>query len=80
MTKTQHKRTAVASVFQNGISQNTKCAKRDSFHREGHICYTMWLAMGVYNAPCSLITQFLRYSSPLIIQTVLSQIPQSKYL
>ena len=37
MTKTQHKRTAVASMFQNGISQNTKCAKRDGFRREGHI-------------------------------------------
>ena len=24
-------------MFQNGISQNTKCAKRDGFRREGHI-------------------------------------------
>ena len=40
MTKTWHKRTAVASMFQNGISRNTKCAKRDGFCREGHIyCY-----------------------------------------
>ena len=39
MTKTQYKRTAVASMFQNGISQNTKCAERDGFRREGHICY-----------------------------------------
>ena len=31
MTKTQHKRTAVASMFQNGISQYTKCAKRTIF-------------------------------------------------
>ena len=38
MTKTQHKRTAVASMFENGISRNTKCAKRDGFRREGHIC------------------------------------------
>ena len=37
MTKTQHKRTAVASMFQNGVSRNTKCAERDGFHREGHI-------------------------------------------
>ena len=37
MTKTWHKRTAVASIFQNGISQNTKCAESYSFHREGHI-------------------------------------------
>ena len=37
MTKTQHKRTAVASMLQNGISQNTKCAERASFRREGHI-------------------------------------------
>ena len=37
MTKTRHKRTAVASMFQNGISQNTKCAERDGFRREGHI-------------------------------------------
>ena len=36
MTKTQHKRTAVASMFQNGISRSTKCAERDGFHREGH--------------------------------------------
>ena len=38
MTKTQHKRTAVASMFHNGISWNTKCAERDGFCREGHIC------------------------------------------
>ena len=31
MTKSQHKRTAVASMFQNGISQNTKCAIRTVF-------------------------------------------------
>ena len=40
MTKTWHKRTAVASMFQNGISWNTRCAERDGFHREGHI-YTL---------------------------------------
>ena len=28
----------MASMFQNGISRNTKCAKRDGFRREGHIC------------------------------------------
>ena len=28
--------TAVASMFQNGISRNTRCAKRDGFRREGH--------------------------------------------
>ena len=38
MTKTQHKKTAVASVFQNGISRNAKCAERDGFRRECHIC------------------------------------------
>ena len=37
VTKTQHKRTAVASMFYNGISRNSKCAKRDSFCRQGHI-------------------------------------------
>ena len=37
MTKTRHKGTAVASMFQNGISRNTKCAERDGFRREGHI-------------------------------------------
>ena len=36
MTKARHKRTAVASMFQNGISRNTKCAERDGFCREGH--------------------------------------------
>ena len=37
MTKTQHKRTAVALMFQNGISRNTKCAEGTVFfHREGH--------------------------------------------
>ena len=36
MIKKQHKRTAVASLFQNGISQNAKCAKRDGFCRAGH--------------------------------------------
>ena len=39
MTKTQHKKTAVASMFQNGISVNTKCAERDGFCRVGHILY-----------------------------------------
>ena len=42
MTKTQHKRTAVASMFQNGISQNTKCAEGDGFHKESHIYYTVY--------------------------------------
>ena len=37
MTKTRHNKTAVASMFQNGISQNTKCVERDGFRREGHI-------------------------------------------
>ena len=37
MTKTRHKRTAVALMFQNGISRNTKCAERDGFRTEGHI-------------------------------------------
>ena len=37
MTKTRHKRTVVASMFQNDISQNNKCAERDGFRRDGHI-------------------------------------------
>ena len=37
MTKAQHKRTALASMLQNSISRNTKCAERDGFHREDHI-------------------------------------------
>ena len=37
MTKTWHRRTVVASMFQNGISQNTECAKRDGFRGAGHI-------------------------------------------
>ena len=37
MTKIQHKRTAVASMFQNGISRNTKCAVRNSFHRDMYV-------------------------------------------
>ena len=37
MIKIQHKRTAVASMFQNGISRNTKCAEKDGFRRAGHI-------------------------------------------
>ena len=48
MTKTRHKRTAVASMFQNSISRNAKCAKRDDFCREGHIC--------IYNFGCGLLT------------------------
>ena len=37
MTKTQHKKTEVASMFQNGISWNTKFAIRDGFHRDSRI-------------------------------------------
>ena len=38
ITKTQHKRTPVASMCQNDISQNTICAVRDGFHkRQSHI-------------------------------------------
>ena len=37
MTKAQHKRTVVASMFQNGISRSTKCAEKDGFCRAGHI-------------------------------------------
>ena len=49
MTKTQHKRTAVASMFQNGISQNTKCAERDGFCREGHILHFNSHRSGFWN-------------------------------
>ena len=45
MTKTWHERTAVASMFQNGISRNTKCAERDGFRRVGHINYINWIDM-----------------------------------
>ena len=38
MTKSQHKGTTAASMFQNGISRNTKCAVRDGFRRDSHIC------------------------------------------
>ena len=41
MTKSQHKRTAVASMFQNGVSWNTKCADRDGFRRDSHIYIVM---------------------------------------
>ena len=34
--------TAVASMFQNGISRNTKCVERDCFRREGHIYSYSW--------------------------------------
>ena len=37
MIKSQHKRTAAASMFQNGISRNIKCAVKDGFHRDSHI-------------------------------------------
>ena len=46
VTKSQHKRTTVASCheFQNGISQNTKCAIKDGFCRDSHILvvYSMY--------------------------------------
>ena len=48
MTKTRHKKTAVASMFQNGISRNTKCAKRDGFHREGHIYIDIYIYIYIY--------------------------------
>ena len=47
MTKTRHKRTAVASMFQNGISRNTKCAEKDGFRRAGHI-YLFTVYLGEY--------------------------------
>ena len=36
MTKVQQKRTAMVSMFQNDISQSTKCSVRDGFHRDSH--------------------------------------------
>ena len=27
-------------MFQNGVSQNTKCAIKDGFYRDNHIFYT----------------------------------------
>ena len=42
MTKSQHKRTAAASMFQNGISQNTKCAVRDGFRRDSHKSFSIY--------------------------------------
>ena len=56
MTKTLHKRTAVASMFQNGISQNTRCAERDGFRREGHIYIIIMMCKVCY---CICSTWFL---------------------
>ena len=33
----QHRRATAASMFQNGISQNTKCDNLDSFPKSSHI-------------------------------------------
>ena len=59
MTQSQHKRTAVVSMVQNSIFQNTKCAIRDGFKfcRDSHIYvfanmlitlpkYFYWLQIG----------------------------------
>ena len=42
MTKTQHKRTAAASMFQMGISRNTKYAVRDGFRKDSHIVIPLY--------------------------------------
>ena len=38
MATMKHRRTTVASIFQNGISQNTKCANKYGFHKFSHMC------------------------------------------
>ena len=62
MTKSQHKRTAAASMFQNGISRNTKCAVRDGFRRDSHKLQdarTKYLGKAMFvNSICLHGTQF----------------------
>ena len=43
-----HRRTTDASMFQNGISQNTKCDNLVGFPKSGHICNIIKLCN--YNA------------------------------
>ena len=39
MATIHHKRTTVASMFHNDISQNTKCAVKDSFHSDKKLSF-----------------------------------------
>ena len=63
MTKSQHKRTAVASMFQNGISRNTKCAIKDGFCRDSHISY--W--SHVYNFTHTFLMDHIGVTHPYYI-------------
>ena len=36
----QHRRATAASMFQNGISRNTKCDNMVGFPKSSHICYS----------------------------------------
>ena len=40
MAKTQRNRTTAASILQISFSRITKCANKDSFHRDSHIYFT----------------------------------------
>ena len=57
MTKIQHKRTAVALMFHNDISQNTKCAERDSCHKDTHIHNVIMQAKCIASYRHSLIVR-----------------------
>ena len=58
MTKTWHRRTAVASMFQNGISRNTKCAERDGFRRAGHIITIYHTALALLASTYFILTRY----------------------
>ena len=64
MTKTWHRRTAVASMFQSGISRNTKCAERDSFRRAGHNYWCNEITMEAY--VCKVIALFIHQKHKLL--------------
>ena len=52
MTKTQHRKTAVALMFQNGISWNTKCADRDGFAET--VTYEHYISARIFSSQCNI--------------------------
>ena len=74
MAKMWHKGTIVVSMFQNGISQNTKCAVKDGFHGDSHICSCYLTSL------CGLCVGICAGEPIMLVMELVKLGPLNKYL
>ena len=88
MATMYHGRATVNSIFQNGISQNTTCANKDSFCKSSHIILVTILPNLTPILPLRIMDHLFSYilavleemENMQLLKNVLSHIHQSCFL